>query len=132
MSRSAGAGPRECLGEVRRERGLDVDPLGRERVLEGEAAGVEELALEREVSANAVDRVARDREADRREVHADLMRPPRLQAYDEQRVPRHELLDLEVRHGLARHVGVERDAGRLAAIPPDRRLDPARPRPWLA
>ena len=53
---------------------------------EGEAGCVQELAPEAEVSGDAVDRVARDRQADRREVDADLVRPPGLQAYAQEGV----------------------------------------------
>src|SRR5918997_6038317 len=106
MSRSAGAGPFERLGELGWKRRGDVDPLLCERVLEREAAGVQELALEPEVAADAVDRVARDGQADRRQVHPDLVRAPRLQPHAEQRVTWQQLLHLEVRDRLAWNVRV--------------------------
>ena len=51
-----------------------------------QAGGVEELALQLEISLDAVDGVTGDRKVDGREVHADLMRPPRLEGDGEQRV----------------------------------------------
>ena len=75
---------------------------------EGEPRRVQELALQAQVAFNPVDRVARDRQVDRREVDADLMRAARLQANPQQRVLGQQLLQLEVRHRVARRVGVER------------------------
>ena len=121
------AGASERLGEVGRQRRLDVDPLARQRMLERQARRVQELALEAQVAGNAVDRVARDREPDRLEVHADLVRAPRLESNLEQRVPRQQLERLEVRDRLARGRGVERVARAVDAVAADRRLDPARP-----
>ena len=57
----------------------------RERVLEREPVGVEELPLEAEVARDAVDGVAGDRQLDRLEVDADLVRPPGLEPHVEQR-----------------------------------------------
>ena len=88
---------------------------------------MEELAPELLVG-DAVDRVADDRQVDRRQVDADLVRAAGLEADVEQRVPVEQALDLEVRDRLARRVGVERVARRLAAVAADRRLDPAGPR----
>jgi hypothetical protein len=62
---------------------------------------------------------------------ADLVHPARLEPDPQQRVAREELLELEVRDRLARRIGVERLAGRVAAVASDRRLDPARPRARL-
>ena len=47
---------------------------------------MQELALEPEVARDAVERVAGDRQVDRREVHADLVRPARLEPHPEQGV----------------------------------------------
>ncbi len=47
---------------------------------------MQELPLEPEVAADAVLRVSRDGEVDRRQVHSDLMRTARLQADVEQRM----------------------------------------------
>ena len=88
---------------------------------------MQELPLEAEVARDAVDGVSRDREVDRLEVHADLVRPPRLQPDREQRVLRQQLERLEVRDRLARGRGVERVARAVDAVAADRRLDPARP-----
>ena len=63
---------------------------------------------------------------DRSEVHADLVRAPGLERDVEERVLRQGLHDLEVRHRLARLVGVERAPRRIAPVAADRRLDPSR------
>ena len=92
---------------------------------EREAARVQELPLEPELVGTAVHRVPGDGEVDRSEMHADLVRPPRLEPDGEQRVAREELADLEVRHRHARVVGVERLSQRVAAVAPEGRVDPA-------
>src|SRR5690242_910966 len=56
------------------------------------------------------------------------MRAPGLEPHVEHRVPVEQALDLEVRDRLARRVGVERVACRLAAVAADRRFDPPGPR----
>src|SRR6266545_7579604 len=98
---------------------------------ECEPRRVEELPLEPELARPAVDGVARDRQVDRREMHADLVSPARLELDVEQSVPRKQLDELEVRDSLTGRVRVERMSHRLAAIAADRRLDPAAagPRP---
>jgi len=118
--------------EIGRERRADVDLGTRERVRECQSRGVEKLALEPKLSGPAVQRVAGDGQVDRREVDADLMRAPRLERHAEQRVARHQLGDLEVRHCVARRVRVERMAERIVAITADRRLDRPAPRAWPA
>ena len=100
-----------------------------QRMAEAEPVRVQELPLEAEVAADAVLRVSRDGEVDRRQVHADLMRPARLQANVEQRVLAHELDDLEVRDGLSGLVGVERAPRGIATVAAHRRVDSTRPRP---
>ena len=85
---------------------------------------MEELPLEPEVARDAVDRVAGDRKLDGLEVDADLVGPPRLEPDVEERVRRQELDDLEERHGVPRGGRIERVAGAVGAIAPDRRLDP--------
>jgi hypothetical protein len=97
-------------------------------VREGQPGGVEELAREAQVAGDAVDGVTRDGQPDGLEVDADLMGAPRLEADVEQCVAGQELGDLEVRHRVARGLGVERHAGRLAPVAADRRLDPPPPR----
>ena len=52
---------------------------------------MEELPLEAEIAADAVDGVAGDRQPDRREMDADLVRASRLEADAEKRVARQEL-----------------------------------------
>ena len=61
-------------------------------------------------------------------MHADLVRSTRLERHPQERMPRQELLDLEVRHGIARRIGVERLPERVVAVSPDRRVDRASPR----
>src|SRR5215213_4614435 len=126
--RSRVARPLERVGEFRWERRIDLDTLARDRMREGEPRGVEELTLEAEVTANAVHRVARDRQADRPEVDADLVRSSGLEVDGEERVRRKQLAQLEVRHGVAGRVGVERLARAVATVAADRRLDPSPPR----
>ena len=113
--------------KVGRQRRLHLDALAGERMREGEPPGVQELAPELLVR-DAVDRVADDRQLDRRQVDADLVRPAGLEADASERVPGSSSLDLEVRDRLARRVGVERMARRVAAVAADRRLDPPAPR----
>jgi hypothetical protein len=96
---------------------------------EGQARGVEELPLEPEIPRDPVGRVAGDGEVDRREVDPDLVGSARLEPDAEKRVLREELLELEVRHGLARRGGVERVAEPIVPVPADRRLDRPAPRP---
>ena len=93
--------------QLRRQRGFDVDALPGERMREGEAGRVQELALEAELTGPAVDGVSGDGESDGGEMDADLMRPARLELHVEERVAREELNELEVRDRLARRVGVE-------------------------
>ena len=57
------------------------------------------------------------------EMDPDLVRPPGLQRDAKQRVPRQQLLYLEVRHRLARRVRVERLPHRIATVAADRRVD---------
>src|SRR5919204_977484 len=75
---SLAAAPRERRREVGRERRLDVDALAGDRVREREPRRVQELALEAELKRLAVEGVARDRQLDRRQVDADLVRAPGL------------------------------------------------------
>src|SRR5947208_3211647 len=82
-----------------RKRRRDVDRRSRDGMGEGEPGRVEELALEAEVSSDPVDGVAGDREIDRGEVHADLVRSPGLESDAQECMVREQLLELEVRHG---------------------------------
>src|SRR5215831_13534622 len=125
-------GPRSFQSgfEIRREGRIDIDPLPREGMLEREPRRVEELALEVELARPAVDRIARDRELDRGEMDADLVRPPGLEADVEERMASEQFGDLEVRDGIARRIRVERMTHGVAAVAPDRRLDPAGVGAW--
>src|SRR5260221_3555337 len=114
--------------ELGRQRRGDVDRLARDRMPEGEPRRMEELALEPELAAAAGERVARDREVDRLEMHADLVRPPRLERDSQERVTPEQLLDLEVRHRLAQRVAVERVPQGVAPVATDRCVDRAAPR----
>ena len=98
--------PRERFLEVLGERGRDVDSLTRERMVQHDAVGVQELPFEAEVAGHPVHRVAADGQADRLEVNADLVRAAGLEPDLEQRALVEHLLDLEPRHRLARAVGV--------------------------
>src|SRR5919198_2775986 len=97
---------------------------------EGETVRVQELTLEAEVTRDAVLLVARDGKADGREVDPDLVSAPGLELHVEQSTLRELLDELEVRHRLARLVGVERPACRVAAIAADRRIDATGSRLW--
>ena len=77
---------------------------------------------------NAVDRVSHDGQVDRRQVDADLMRPSGLEPHVQQRVAAEKLGHLELGHGLAGCVGVERLPRRVVPVAADRRLDPTPPR----
>ena len=88
---------------------------------------MEELPLEPQFARPAVHRVAGDRKTDGGEMHPDLMRAAGFEPYVEERVPREDLGDLEVRDGVARRIGVERTAEGIATVPSDRRFDPSSP-----
>ena len=81
---------------------------------------MEELALEAQVARPAVDRISRDREVDRGQMDADLVGPSRFEPDVEERVPRVELGELEVRDRIARRRGVQRLPGRVLAVAADR------------
>src|SRR5579864_1450827 len=113
----------EGLFEVRREGRADVHGLARDRVREGEAGGVEELALEAELGGTPVQRVAGHGKVDSGEMNPNLVRPARLQRHAEECVSWKELLHLEVCDRVARCVCVERVAERVVAVAADRRVD---------
>src|SRR3954463_2288691 len=71
------AHPLQCGFEVGRQRRLRLDALAGDRVRKGQASRVQELAPQSGLR-HAVDRVAGDRQADGGEMHADLVRAPRL------------------------------------------------------
>ena len=73
---------------------------------------------------SSVDRIADDREIDRRQMDANLVRPPRLEPDTQERVAWQHALDLEVRDGTPRRVRIERHAHRVIAVTADRCLDP--------
>src|SRR6476619_4247772 len=85
---------------------------------------VQELALEIEITSQAVRHITGNWKLDRGEVDADLVRSPGLEPYVEEGMLRQELDHLEPRHGVARLVRVERTAGRIAPIPADGSVDP--------
>src|SRR3954452_10624915 len=124
--RTSGARAAKCVLEVLRQLGAHVDVLPGDGVGEAEAPGMEELALETAVVRDAVNGIPADRQVYRLEVNPDLVRPPRLEPYVEQRMVAHRLLDLEPRARIARSRGVERVARAIAPIAADRRLDAAR------
>jgi hypothetical protein len=88
---------------------------------------MQELPPERRLR-DAVDRIAHDRQADGRKVDPDLMRSAGLEADAQKGVLRELLLDLEVRDGVARPVGVQRLPRRVTPVPTDRCLDTPCPR----
>ena len=88
---------------------------------------MEELALELEIACHAVRGVAADRQPDRLQMDADLMRPPRLEPHVEERMIAHRLSYLEPRDRLSRRRRVERMACAIASVTADRGLDPPRP-----
>jgi hypothetical protein len=89
-----------------------------------EPGGVQELPLQAEIASDAVNRVARHRKVDGRQVDADLVRPAGFERHTQERMPREKLDGLKVRHRVARRVRVQRDSGRITPVSPDRRLDP--------
>src|SRR5215217_3045825 len=97
-------------------------------MIERELRGVEELALEPEILGRAVGRVARDRQLDRLQVNADLVRAAGLERELEERARAEQLEHLEVRDRVAGRRGVERVTRLVQPVAADRRLDPARPR----
>jgi hypothetical protein len=121
-----------AVGVTPGRRRAHVDLRTGEGMLEREARRVQELPLEPELAGLAVGRVTGDREVDRRKVDADLMRAPRLERHREQRVPGKQLVDLEVRHRVARCVGVEGMPLPVAAVAADRCVDRPLPRAWTA
>ena len=97
---------------------------------EGEAGGVEELALEAQ-AGHAVDPVADDGQLDRGQVDADLVRPAGLEPDPEQRVLRRDLeIKQDIYSSVARsleeaRINEVRDTPLLTII--DRPLPPPRP-----
>src|SRR5690349_8774502 len=65
------AGTPERCGEVVRQRRGNVHRRARDRMRKREPRGVQELPFEADLAASSVGRVARDRQVDRREMHAD-------------------------------------------------------------
>ena len=119
-ARSSAAARSSGSGEI------DVDRLPAHRMREGEARGVQELALEPEAPGRAVVGVAGDRVADRLEVGADLVGAAGLERHPQQRGSRGQrALEREVGDGLARAVGVGRHEGADAAVAAERRVDRA-------
>src|SRR5437763_1053256 len=119
-------------GKIGRKRRRDVDRRSRDGMGEGEPGRVEELALEAEVSSDPVDGVAGDREIDRGEVHADLVRSPGLESDAQECMVREQLLELEVRHGCARGARIERVADPVVPVAADRRGARHATRPCLS
>ena len=91
--------PRQRGGEVGGQRRAHVDRLAAGRMREREPRRVQELAPQPVPAGAAVLRVAGDGMADREQVRADLVRPPRLEPDPQQRVLRQRALDLEVGDG---------------------------------
>src|SRR5436190_1909153 len=81
--------------EIGRQRRLQVEALARERMLEAEPGGVQELTVEA-TRGDAVDRVAGDGQVDRCQVDADLVHPAGLEPHPQERVVGEEAVDLEM------------------------------------
>src|SRR5882757_6204599 len=97
------AGPGQGVAQLVRKRRGERQPLARERVLQGEAARMEEHPLEAHRGPRpavedevAIFRIPHDRVADGGEVAADLVGAPGLDAYLEERrfVPAGELREV--------------------------------------
>src|SRR3954452_13066633 len=102
--------------QVFRQRRLHLDLLTRERMCEREAGRVEELAVEIELAGSPVQGITRDRQVDRGDVDANLMRPSRLELHVEQCMAWEQLHDGEVGDRVARRVSVEGMAHRIASV----------------
>jgi len=124
--RSASSGalePREGLPEVRRRLARDEHPLAAFGMAKAERAGVQHLAGRVDRGSGEVFRpvngVPDDRVADRRQMDADLMRPPRLEPEREERRSRHPADDAVVRHGAPPPLAARRRAAAAVARVPD-------------
>src|SRR5512144_2470465 len=93
-------GPVQRGGQIGRQRRFDLYALRSEGMHEGEPRCVKELPFEPEVAGHTVDGIAGYRQADRLEVHADLVRPPRLEPHAQQGSLAQDTLHLEVRDGI--------------------------------
>ena len=99
-------------------------------MVEGEPGRVEKLPLEAEVARDAVQRITGHGKVDCGQMHTDLVRTARFEPHAHERVLRQELLELEMRHGSAWCVGVERMPEPVVPVAPDRRVDRPAARPW--
>ncbi len=128
----------QCALKVCGQRRANVDRLTAEGMSEGEACGVQELALEPEdprrsgscdpgVPARwtSVLRITHDRVTDGLQVNADLVRASGVQVQTQEREVTEGALDLEVSAGLARVRAVHGHAGADARVASDGRLDRA-------
>jgi hypothetical protein len=102
--------------------GGDIDGLARDGVGKREPARVEKLPLEAQ-PWHAVCPVSHHGKADRGQVDADLVRAARLEPNPQQRVLRQDVLDVEVRDGVARRAGVDGLPRRIISVAADGRLD---------
>jgi hypothetical protein len=114
--------------QVAGQRRGDVHRRPCDGVREGQARGVQELAVQPEEPGRAVLRVTRHRVADGQQVGPDLVRATGLEPDSKQRVTSQKFLDLEVRRRFTRLVRVERMARWVGPVAPDRCLDPPAPR----
>ena len=114
-------GPPQFLRQLRAE----AQPLAAHRVVEGEAVGVEELALEAVLPLAAVRGVAGERMADRGEVGADLVGAAGLQPGLQVGLGAQQLDHLEMGACLARGGAGDGHAVALARGAPDRGVDRA-------
>src|SRR5581483_5492521 len=117
------------VGQVVRQRGLELEPRAGCRVAEAEPRRVQELPIQ-PGDARPVHGVARDGVPDRGEVDADLVRSSGADACLDQREPAQSLQDADVRRRVAARV---RDGHpfAVARVPSDRRFYPGLVEPRL-
>ena len=61
-------------------------------------------------------------------MNPNLVRPPGIETNGEERMSRQQLLDVEMRYGVARRVRIQGSPHRIVPVAPDRRFDPPAPR----
>ena len=115
-----------AVREVGRQRRADVDSAPVIGCVNASRAAWRNCRSRPSSAGSPVHRVAGDRQVDRGEMHADLMRAPGLEGDAQQRMAWQQLFDLEMRDRIARRVGVERVPQRVVPVAPDRRLDQCR------
>lgn len=85
-------------GKVRGKGRFQIETAFIERVVKCKSRRMEELAVEAEVSRNPVHGVARHGKVDRRQMYANLMRPPGFETNAKQRMGGQKFLDEKMRN----------------------------------